>query len=161
MRAPTILEYIYLQRIKRASGLLTYKQAFINSYKYGEFYASTPILGHFVASTLEGVPLEKPQKLHRKYYKSSLKLYFKDLKEWEEAEKRVKWVGWEPCHVNKQGCYIDRREKISAFAYFESKTMDFELGMGRFEEMKTYEALIKAGVPLEPTEGFAVTMKLK
>lgn len=139
-RVPTILEYIYRQRIKRAGGNLTYKQAFIRSVQYAIFNEETPILAHFVPCK-DGMPMDKPTHIG-----VSNSYYLARIKEFQEAGKTVRWEGW----------------KLSS-AYKDEKLPIIRNGIRRLElfKYKTYGSIITSNIPLEPKREFGETLKLK
>lgn len=127
-----MIEYLYAQRLRRAAGLATYKNAFIQSYKYAEFLESTPKLGDFVPVNEKGEVMEKP------IQHSTGEFDTIEVMEWDAARSRILWDGWE---IGKHGWVVNEfgdsigLVKDSKFVIDSDKT--------------TYELLINSGVKLE------------
>lgn len=143
---PNMIEYLYAQRLRRAAGLATYKNAFIQSYKYAEFLESTPKLGDYVATNEDGEVMEKPKYFIDKWVRGED--VSKESKEWQaysEALDRVLWKGWEVESSAEGYTNIMKAEDIgkprSTWLSFDSS--------GIWGKCNTYEQLITSGVKLE------------
>ena len=137
---PNMIEYLYAQRLRRAAGLATYKNAFIQSYKYAEFLESTPKLGDYVPTNEDGEVMEKPGGLEEFRHDTGLEYdyWIVAILEYQSALDRILWEGWE---IGKHGWVVNEfgdsigLVKDSKFVVDSDKT--------------TYELLINSGVKLE------------
>lgn len=157
---PTLSKYIE----DRKGEEITFNkcQSYDDITNYNEFWASTPHLSHFIRCNAKGEPLEKPKyfyEFERNGY-CILTNQTKLCREWDEAEKRLKWTGWEwedeerICIVSPCGEWAIKKDNILGFMYWNTSDMCGE-------EIKSYGQLITAKVPLEPTEGCSKELKLK
>lgn len=145
MSAPTLSKYIKDTTARYPRELWVIDRILA----YTEFWDSTPILAHFVPTSKEGVPLEKPEGYDNWMFKSIMD--FKDpmakvYKEYQEAESRLRWEGWKLTkRITKNeirlGDWHMRFYKNGTVWIWNSK-MD--------KKTLFYGDLITANIPLEP-----------
>lgn len=120
----------------------------IDSYKgYFEkldFLYKAPQLGDFVPVNSKGEPMEKPETFQNDYNGNSVERDLeKDLREeYQKALDNVLFKGWE---ITK-GYLWNKKKYIAEAIRLDHTDMKF---LARY---KTYEDIIKAGIPLIPTE---------
>ncbi len=162
MRAPTLSNYIEeqfkpLYEEEEKDYLCRYNQ---NTNNYNDFWQSTPVLGDFVPCK-DGVPLEKPKNHDTReegmFGGAGMSMDdINDNKEWEQALGRTKWTGFE---IKQQGVYwikVGTKDMKDWISFIEGGT----IGFGFEEAIESYEDLITANIPLEPTEGWGKELKL-
>lgn len=157
---PTYLEYIHRQRIIRATGLLTYKQAFINSYKFAEFNEEEPQLCHFIRCDKDNKPLEKPGDLED--FRQDTGLEFHEWNEakmdFQEAAERVRWKGFESVVEWEEVTTVNTKNGDCGIGFYK----DGGAYIGETKKpIKTYGDIITSNIPLECTEQQAIDLKLK
>lgn len=120
-----------------------------------KFIVTTPVLGDFIATNLKGEPIKKPEFTDSK----NSDLHVAKTKEYQKAESRVRFVGWELTEsptgneIWLGDWYIQFYED-GTIRIWNSRTKMIE------DYIKTYGAILTAGIPLEPNEQTVKDLKL-
>lgn len=147
MNLPTLRERIHRLRLNRATGLLSYKEAFIKSVQYAEFLDQDTQLSDFVPCK-DGVPMEKPKK-----FKKAPALSGRLAHDYQEARDNCKFIGWEIVEIYEKLVKVRRNKRWLVIVLGV-----IEVDTGRIPE--TIESLITAGINLKPTERVSKELKL-
>lgn len=156
MNVPNLIERWSQLRDEMVAGEINYEQVVLRYHKLIQLNESKPELGHFIRCTKDNKPLDKPETLYISEAEPPSEhesfVYDEKWKEYQEAQSRQKWKGWELGRNgflgNEFGNSIGRMRK-DGFQF-----------LGRTYKIETYGDILTAGIHLEPTVEYAKELKL-